>query len=263
MGAGLIGLKAALALKSRGLKVTVVERADRVLPEQLDEIGAGILEARIRAQGVEVLTGFLADAIETAGGRVNGVASGDRLLQADMVVICAGVKANTDLAQGAGLQVDAGIATNEFLQTSLADIYAAGDAAQVFNAVSKRPALSAGWPAAVEQGIIAARHMTGCQATSYQGYLPMNSVEIAGMPLVSAGDINGCDGVDIVVSSHGSVYKRLALKDNRLQGFLLMGDIRQAGVLAGGLLRSVSVRSGAALSRAFSFATLYHYEGGF
>ena len=259
IGAGLIGLKAALALTKRGLRVTVAEKMSRVLPEQLDETGASILEERLKAAGLEVLTGASVDAVITSKGRAVGVASGARTLPSDMVIVCAGVRPNTGLARETGAAVKDGIVTDEFLQSSLPDIYAAGDAAEVVDVIGKRPVVSAGWPAAVEQGILAARNMAAGRVAPYQGYLSMNSVEIAGMPIVSAGDISGGDGVDIVASGNGSFYKRFAFKDNVIKGFLLMGDIRQAGVLAGALSRSERVRPETVLSPAFGYGNLMAY----
>lgn len=260
IGAGLIGLKTALALKSRGLKITVIERMNRVLPQQLDAIGAAILETKIRAQGVEVLTGLAVDAVETYGGAVVGVRSGKQVLPCDMVIVAVGVRPNTCLAREAGLKVGAGIVTDEFLQTSGPDIYAAGDAAEVSDVIGKGPAVSAGWPAAVEQGVVAARNMIGYSPVQYPGYLVKNSIELAGIPLVSAGKVNGDGGDEILTYRDGNVYKRLVCKDNFLRGFLLMGDIRQAGVLAGALARSISMHCAAALGPAFSFADFLHFE---
>lgn len=231
IGAGLIGLKTALALQRRGLRVTIIEQMDRVLPQQLDEAGAAILEAAIRQGGVQLFTNTRMDAVETSGGRVTGIRAGTRLIPCDMFVCAIGVRPDTELARTAGLVLGAGIVTDGFLQTSEADIYAAGDAAEVIDVFGQQ-AMSAGWPAAVEQGIIAARNMAGVQ-TPYTGYLTQNSVEIAGIPLVSAGNIDARDGEEMLSFQDGNTYRKLVLKNNRLKGFLLMGDIRQAGVLAG------------------------------
>lgn len=231
IGAGLIGIKTALALHQRGLRVTILEQMDRVLPQQLDEAGAEILATAIRAGGVELLTSTRLEAVETSGGRVTGVHAGTQLIACDMVVCAIGVRPDTELARTAGLALGAGIVTDQFLQTSEADIYAAGDAAEVLDVFGQQT-MSAGWPAAVEQGIIAARNMAGVQA-QYPGYLTQNSVEIAGIPLVSAGTISARDGEEILSWQNGNIYRKLVLTNNRLQGFLLLGDIREAGVLAG------------------------------
>ncbi len=231
IGAGLIGIKTALALHQRGLRVTILEQMDRVLPQQLDKAGAEILATAIRAGGVELLTSTRLEAVETSGGRVTGVHAGTQLIACDMVVCAIGVRPDTELARTAGLALGTGIVTDQFLQTSEADIYAAGDAAEVLDVFGQQT-MSAGWPAAVEQGIIAARNMAGVQA-QYPGYLTQNSVEIAGIPLVSAGTISARDGEEILSWQNGNTYRKLVLTNNRLQGFLLLGDIREAGVLAG------------------------------
>lgn len=250
IGAGLIGLKTAVALHQRGLRVTIIEQMDRVLPQQLDKIGSAILETAIREGGVELLTNTRMDAVATSGGRVTGIYAGTRLIACDMVVCAIGVRPDTELAQAAGLMLGAGIVTDEFLQTSQADVYAAGDAAEVVDVYGQQT-MSAGWPAAVEQGIIAARNMAGAQ-TRYTGYLNQNSVEIAGIPLVSAGNICDRDGEEILSCQDGNTYKKLVLKNNRLKGFLLMGDIRQAGVLAGVLTGQQPIVPG----NSFNYANL-------
>ncbi|MDF2499736.1 MAG: nasB [Anaerosporomusa subterranea] len=255
IGAGLIGLKTALALTKRGLRVTVIERMDRVLPQQLDEPGAAIIETGLGVAGVDLLTGVQVDAVETCNGSVIGVRMGRKILACDMVIVAAGTRPNTDLAQASGIKIAAGIITDEYLQTSEKDIYAAGDVAQVTDLISKQSIVSATWPAAVEQGEVAARNMAG-DTTPYHGYLTMNSVEIAGIPLVSAGDVTGSDGDEIVAVRNENLYKRLVLRDNVLKGVLLIGDIRQAGVLAGAVACSTNLQRYAPLGASFSFVDL-------
>ncbi|QDR78913.1 NAD(P)/FAD-dependent oxidoreductase [Sporomusa termitida] len=256
IGSGLIGLKTALALRQRGLQVTVIERMNRVLPQQLDETGAALLAAALRNRGIEVLTGVQVAAVATGGGKVAGIQAGSRLVPCELVLCAAGVRADTALARTAGLAIGAGIVVNEFLQTSQADIYAAGDAAEVIAVLAQQRCLSAGWPAAVEQGIIAARNLSGRSTEAYGGYLAKNSVEIAGVPLVSAGNVQGGDGAEVLIRRTGHGYKRLVIKNNRLRGFLLMGDIRQAGVLAGVMARTDAGGYGDAAGAAGSYVDL-------
>jgi len=259
IGAGLIGLKTALALKKRGLNVTVLERRNKVLPQQLDEIGAEILEDKIKAAGVNVLTGIQVDGIETHDGAAIGIISGTQILPCDLVIVATGIKPNVSLAIQAGIRVASGIVTDEFLQTSVPDIYAAGDVSEVIDILSKRSVLTAGWPAAVEQGIIAGRNMVDYRKTPYPGYLPVNSVEIAGMPLVSAGNVNGDANDDIRTFRKENVYKRVVFTDNTVTGFLFMGDIRQAGVMVSAIARSISMPPQATIGSAFSYADLLEF----
>jgi NAD(P)H-nitrite reductase large subunit len=228
---------------------------NKALPQQLDETGAMIIANGIRAAGLDMLTGVQVDAVETRNGSVIGVRIGRRILECDMLIVAAGTRPNTELAQASGIEAAAGIITDGYLQTSHQDVYAAGDVAQVTDLISKQAIVSATWPAAVEQGEIAARNMAG-DKTLYRGYLAMNSVEIAGIPLVSAGDVTGSDADEIVAVRDESIYKRLVIRDNVLRGVLLIGDIRQAGVLAGAVACSAKLRESAPLGASFSFADL-------
>lgn len=242
VGAGLIGLKTALALAGRGLRVTVLERLQRVMPQQLDETGAAIIAAGLQAAGVAVVTGAVMESVEADHGRICGVRlSGGGRLACDLLVVAAGTRANTALAREVGLAVETGIVTDRYLCTSQPDIYAAGDAAQVSRLGGGPAVLSATWPAAVEQGELAARNMAG-ERQAYRGYLAMNSAEIAGIPLVAAGDASGGDSDEIATARYTGGYRRLVRRGNALRGFLLIGDIRQAGVLAGAVARSLDWR---------------------
>jgi nitrite reductase (NADH) large subunit len=104
VGAGLIGLKTALALKKCGLNVTVIEKLPRLLPRQLDEEASDILAESVRGKGVEVLVGTGVDAIAADRGAVSGVNAGGRVLPADLVVMAIGVKPNMELAIAAGIE---------------------------------------------------------------------------------------------------------------------------------------------------------------
>ena len=256
VGAGLIGLKTALALKKRGLKVTVVEKMSRLLPQQLDETGAAMIRAQVEAAGVEVLTGTEVKAFVGSGGAVKAVAlADDKQVACGLVILAVGVRPNSTLAQTAGIEVQHGIVTDSLLATSDPDIYAAGDVAEVFDSIAGSHVLSATWPAAIEQGRVAARNMAGCQ-TVYEGYLAMNSVDIAGVPIISAGDIFGTEADEVFSSCQDGVYKRLVIRNNVVRGALFLGEIRQAGVLVNNIFRYTKMENAQPLSQTFSFADL-------
>lgn len=256
VGAGLIGLKTALALKKRGLKVTVIEKMPRILPQQLDAQGASIIRVRVEAAGVKILTGVQVEAFTSTYGVVSGVAldSGEDI-GCELAVVAVGVRANTALAKGAGLEVCRGIVTDEFLTTSDPNIFAAGDAAEVFDSLSGRRVLSATWPAAIEQGAVAARNMAESK-TGYEGYLAMNSVDIAGVPIISAGDILGDEKDEVFSNCKGEIYKRLVVRDNVLRGALFIGEVRQAGVLVNNIIRQTKMENTSPLVKPFNFIDL-------
>jgi NAD(P)H-nitrite reductase large subunit len=232
IGAGLIGLKSALALAARGLKVTVVEKLSRVMV------------------GTEV------KAIATSNGAVTGVQLEGRELACDMVVMAVGVKPNVGLAQAAGIEVGRGIIVDACQQTSVADVYAAGDVAETIDPLTGNRVIPAIWPVAVEQGEVAASNMTGAQA-EFKGGVAMNAIEIAGVPLVSIGDFEGEAGDEVLTSGTGVSYRKVVLRGSKVRGVLCLGDIRQAGVIGSQVLRQAEVDDASSLiSPHFNFACL-------
>ncbi len=256
VGAGLIGLKTALALKKRGLDVTVVEKLPRVLPRQLDEEASDLLADSVRGKGVEILVGTGVDAIAADRGAASGVNAGGRVLPAEMVVMAIGVKPNMGIAVAAGIETGRGIIVDAFQVTSDPDIYAAGDVAETVDPLTGDRTIPAIWPAAVAQGRTAASNMAGGRAT-YDGMVAMNAVEIGGMPLVSIGDIEGRTGDETLVARRNGAYRKVVIRDGRIRGVLFLGDIRQAGVIGRLISRRIETAEVERLiSPHFSYADL-------
>lgn len=241
VGAGLIGLKVALALKKRGLEVTVVEKLERILPHQLDAEASGMLVNRLRDIGVEVLLNVAVQDIASIDGTVRGLRLPDGYLAADMVVMAIGVRPNISLAVSAGIRTGSGIIVNEFQQTSVPNIYAAGDAAETFDRLTGDSTVPGTWPVAVEQGRIAACNMAG-RKEPYGGSFAMNAVEVGGFPMVSLGDIENRADDCVLVDRGSDTYRKVVIRDNVVRGVLLVGDIRQAGVLGSLISRHIDLR---------------------
>lgn len=239
VGAGLIGLKTALALAKRGLTVRVVECLDRVLAKQLDAEAAGIVTEALREHGVEVLTGVCVQQFKAGEkGRLAGAILSDREIACDLAVIASGVRPNADLAKAAGLEVRRGIVVDSCLRTTAPNIWAAGDVAEVTDPLSGEPVVPAAWPVAVSQGVIAARNMLGA-GLAWESSVAMNSVEVAGIPLVSVGSPEAADGDQVLKTRSGNNYRRIVLRDHKVRGLVCLGDIRSAGVLTGLISRGV------------------------
>jgi nitrite reductase (NADH) large subunit len=256
VGAGLIGLKTALALAGRGIAVTVVEKLPRVMPRQLDDGASRIVAGRLAAKGIDLRLGEEVAGIFTRNGAVSGVAVAGRTIACDTLIVAIGVKPNSALAAAAGLALRRGIVVDDWQRTSLADIYAAGDVAESVDHLTGAAVVPATWPVAAAQGRVAAAHRAGRPAR-YDGRVAMNSVDVAGLALVSVGDIEGQAGDDVLVGERNGGYRKVVLRGNRLRGVLCLGDIRQAGVLAGMVWSQVEVTAPARLlSPAFSIRDL-------
>ncbi len=255
IGAGLIGLKTALALKARGLEVTVVEQQSTVMPRQLDRTAAAMIEERLVAEGLHVLVDTGVDAVLVRDGAVGGVRASGHELPCELVVCSVGVRPDIALAREAGLEIGLGIAVDAFQRTSDPFIYAAGDAAESRDCLTGACVIPAIWPVAVEQGRRAAYAMKNRNQPS-SSCLAMNAVEIAGLPLISFGDVIGGPG-DVTESVHqGGSYRKLVHRGGRLCGVLCLGDIRQAGVLGNMVLQGTPVGTSRPLAPDFTVTDL-------
>jgi NAD(P)H-nitrite reductase large subunit len=246
IGAGRVGMKAASVLKRLGLKVTVMEKLDRVLPLQFDHAAGEIVGARLKAQGMELVLGQGIRAVHETKGRATGVEMEDgRPIKADVIVVATGVEPNTRLADGAGIAVHRGILVDRFLQTSIPDIYAAGDVVEMPDLVAGEPGVSGLWTNAVEMGNAAGRNMTG-EKLEYAGpFNVLNALDVAGLPTVSVGITDPAPGgvFEIISRRRGDTYRKLVLRDGVLVGALLVGDIEAAGVLTGLIRRKMEIGS--------------------
>jgi nitrite reductase (NADH) large subunit len=250
LGGGLVGLKAAAALKERGLSVTVLVDSPHVLSQMLDESSARIFEKIFEQNGVTIYT--KAKPVAVLGTQhIEGVqlASGE-VFECDVVVVGKGVDPRLELLEGTPIRKDYGVLVDDYLRTSVENIYAAGDVAQARDVLRGEPWINALWPCAVEQGRVAALNMLG-RAMSYRGSMRMNSVQFFGVPVISAGlavltpgPLGGRPGEhDETLESRPApgIYRKIFLKDETIVGFVLVGDVQAAGVLRILMERRVNV----------------------
>ncbi|MDZ4797283.1 MAG: nitrite reductase large subunit NirB [Bryobacteraceae bacterium] len=221
IGGGLLGLEAARGLQVQGCDVTVVHLANTLMERQLDSTGGMYLARKMENLGVRVLLGRQTQAL-LGNGRVEGLqfVSGESL-DADLVVIAAGIRPNVDLGRSAGLEVGRGIVVNDHMETSHPNIFAVGECTehrgQLFGLVA--PLL--------EQGKVLAATITGNRGPVFSGSTPATKLKIMGVDVFSAGSTSEAEpGVEAIRYEDPSlgVYKRLLLKDNRLHGIILVGD---------------------------------------
>ena len=221
IGAGLIGLKAAEALYPYNTKITVVDMADRILSSILDVRAGMKMQKHIENKGVKFILGTCADELTEHSAKLkNGMT-----VDFDMLIVAVGVRPNTELVSDAGGEVNRGIITDTTQKTSLDDIYAAGDCTVSYDASSDTNKILALLPNAYMQGEVAGRNMAG-REFRYVGAIPMNAIGFFGLHIITAGSYDG----EEYVEETENTYKKLVFRENRLVGYILMGNVKRAGI---------------------------------
>src|SRR6266849_1672824 len=221
IGGGLLGLEAARGLQVQGCDVTVVHLMDRLMERQLDATGGGYLKAKMECMGVNVLVSRSTTEI-LGNGKAEGVAFKEGpSIEADFVVVAAGIRPNTELGRKAGLQVNRGIVVNDHMETSHPDIFAVGECVE-------HKGICYGLVAPLfEQGKVLAATITGNKGPVYGGTIQAAKLKIMGVDVFSAGDFDekaaGVEAVRYEDPSLG-IYKKLTLRDGKLAGVILVGD---------------------------------------
>ncbi|HKT73307.1 MAG TPA: FAD-dependent oxidoreductase [Steroidobacteraceae bacterium] len=222
IGGGLLGLEAANALLRRGMTVTVVHLCDSLMERQLDAAAAALLKASLEARGLQFRMPARTAAI-LGEQRVNGVRFDDGSeIDAELVVMATGVRPNTELAASAGLRCERGVLVDDTLQTYDPKIYAVGECVQHRNATFGLVAPL--W----EQARVCAAHLAEKGVRRYRQTLQATQLKVTGIELYSVGDFLGADGSEALVlrDPRRGIYKRLVIRNNRLQGAVLYGDTR-------------------------------------
>ncbi|MCD6593577.1 FAD-dependent oxidoreductase [Candidatus Bathyarchaeota archaeon] len=162
IGAGAIGLETAVSFKERGLKTTVVELLPQVCPAALDRDMARIVQRYLEEKGIKIMTGKRVDEV-LGDDHVSGVCVDGDEIPADLVLMATGVRPNVKLAKEAGIEIGetGGIKTNLRMETSVKDVYAAGDCAESISSITQRPILSQLGTTAVRQGKVAGINAAG------------------------------------------------------------------------------------------------------
>lgn len=221
VGAGLIGLKCAEGIFDKIGHLTVIDLADRILPSILDEKGSELVQKFLEDKGIEFRLGTSAASFD---GNKAVLTNGDEI-EFDVLVVAVGVRPNTELVSEAGGSVDRGIVTDKYSRTTITDVYAAGDCAKSHDITTGTDRILALLPNAYMQGVAAGRHMTGADMP-YENAMPMNAIGFFGYHVITAGNYDG----EELVTCDGMNYKKLVVKDNCLKGFIMIGDVRRAGI---------------------------------
>ena len=224
VGGGLLGLEAAYGLVKAGAQVSLVHLMDRLMERQLDGPAAQLLKSLVERKGIRILLNASTARI-LGESRVEGVELADgRRIDADAVIFAAGIRPNVALAREAGLATKRGIVVDDCLQTSADGIYALGECAEhhgiCYGLVEP----------AYEQARVLARHLAGRTDAAYQGSVVATNLKVSGVSVFSAGDFLGAEGSEAIVlhDARRGAYKKLVIRDGRLTGAVLIGDVADA-----------------------------------
>lgn len=234
MGAGFIGCIVLEALAKRGVRLSVVEMAERMLPRMMDRTGADMIRRWCESKGVRVRTGSAVTAIEAAGAGLRVGLREAEGLDADLVVCAAGVAPNIGWLADSGIATAAGVLVDRHLETDVPGVYAAGDVAEGPDFSTGERQVHAIQPTAVEHGRIAGLNMAG-RRTPYRGSLSMNVLNTLGLISSSFGLWMGTPDGDqaAVADADRFTYLRLGFDDDVLVGALALGLTQHVGVLRG------------------------------
>jgi nitrite reductase (NADH) large subunit len=234
IGGGLLGLEAANGLMLRGMQVTVVHIMPWLMERQLDDVSARMLQKSLEDRGLKFMIGaqtqaLVGNAEGGKAGRVKAVQFKDGTeIPADLVVMAAGIRPNTELAEKIGLHCARGIVVNDTLQTVTDPrVYSVGECAA-------HRGIAYGLVAPLfEQGKVCATHLAHFGIGRYTGSQTSTKLKVTGIDLFSAGNFMGkasgkpedADCEEIVMSDpYGGVYKKLVIKNDQLVGACMYGD---------------------------------------
>lgn len=222
IGSGLVGLDAAYGLMETGKKVSIVEMADQILPVQLDKTAASEYQKRFEKAGAVFYLGRkAADTIMGEDKIIREIIldNGEKL-PCDLIIVAAGVRSAVAGMEGEGIVIDRGIKVDDYLQTGAEGVYAAGDVT----------GLSGIWPNAQKQGETAALNMCGSHVEYTDRYAIKNTINFFGLVSMCVGVILPQEGDVVIAREDSRNYKRVVLRDGKVVGVLLQGDISHGGI---------------------------------
>jgi len=225
VGAGLIGLKCAEGIHERVKQITVLDLAPRILSSILDDDGAKLVQSHLESKGI----GFKLSAnIKSIRFNTATLDSGETI-EFDILVLAVGVRPNTALLNGVA-KIEKGIVVNGKSETSSPGIYAAGDCSQTLDISSGQSKIMALLPNAYMQGECAGINMAGGDK-SFDKAIPMNAIGFFGLHIITAGNYSGSVYAEGITTDNGKGnYRRIFYSDNKLNGYILIGNVEKAGI---------------------------------
>jgi ferredoxin-nitrate reductase len=225
VGGGLLGLELAAALKHKKVKITIIQRASRLMERQLDRISSKLLAEEVQLRDIQIyFDNEVSTVFETDNPNEIEIAlKSGRIITANAIVYTIGTIPNIELAKESGISCGRGVKVNQYLQSSNPNVFAIGEIAEFNNQLFGITS------AAEEQADILANFMAGDISSFYKGSVLMNILKLEDINLCSIGEIEIPDNDDsyeeIVFADLGKrYYKKCIVKNDLLVGAILMGD---------------------------------------
>lgn len=227
IGGGLLGLEAARGLLNLNMEVSVVHINAHLMDRQLDQTAAIMLQKELEQQGMKFLLKKNTESI-LGKKRVTGVRFTDgTVVESDLVVMAVGIRPNASLAKNSGIEINRGIVVNDYMETSVPNVYSVGECAE-------HRGIAYGLVAPLyEQGAVLAKRLAGIDTAGYQGSVVSTKLKVSGVDVFSAGEYK--DGPDTrsvrLQDDFDGIYKKAVIKDGKVIGAVLFGDISEGSRL--------------------------------
>jgi len=225
VGGGLLGLELAAAMKHKNVKMTIIQRASRLMERQLDKVSSKLLALDVQERGIQI---YFDNEVSTVfndedTGELNITLKSGKFITANAIVYAIGTIPNIEIARENGIICSRGVKVNQHLQSSHPDIFAIGEIAEFNNKLFGITS------AAEEQATILANFIAGDISCAYNGSVLMNILKFNDLNLCSIGDIDVPENDDsyeeiIFTDISKRYYKKCIVKDDLLIGAVLMGD---------------------------------------
>lgn len=220
IGGGLLGLEAARGFLNLGMQVDVVHIFDTIMERQLDRPASKMLQQALEEQGMNFLLEKSSDEI-IGDERVKGLKFKDgTVAEADLIVMAVGIRPNVALAKQSGIEVTNGIVVDDYMQTSVPNIYAVGECAQhrglVYGLVAPL----------YDQGAVLAKKLANIETTPYEGSVVYTKLKVSGVDVFSGGEFMDAEGTKAirVHDEFSGIYKKIVIKEDKIIGAVLFGD---------------------------------------
>ena len=220
VGAGLIGLKCAEGIAQRVSSITVIDLAPKVLSSILDDEGAKLVQNHLEKSGLKF---YLGTSVEEFTKTQANLKTGETI-DFDILILAVGVRPNISLLKDAGGETGRGMIVNKYMETSIPNIYAAGDCSESDDISCGQRRILALLPLAYMRGEIAGQNMAGGNK-AFEKAIPMNAIGFFGLHMITAGTYTG----DAYTSAEEG-YKKLFYQDGVLKGYIIIGNVEKAGI---------------------------------